>query len=71
MGSATETDSDNSVVMKMLLRPDEAAYATGMSRTKIFSLISSGELRSIKHGRHRLVPVKEIESWVARALESV
>lgn len=54
---------------KLLYRPKEAAIALGMSRTAIFRLIKSGELRSIKHDGYRLIPAAALVEF-ARALEA-
>ncbi|MDF5753028.1 helix-turn-helix domain-containing protein [Spongiactinospora sp. TRM90649] len=55
---------------KLFYRPKEAALALGMSRTAVFRLIKSGELRSIKYEGYRLVPAAALEAF-ARALEGV
>ncbi|MDK8768214.1 helix-turn-helix domain-containing protein [Corynebacterium freneyi] len=38
---------------------------TGLGRTTIFGLISSGELRSVKVGRRRLVPAAALDEYIA------
>lgn len=43
-----------------LLSIPDAARRAGVSRTLIYSLIASGELRSVKVGRRRLVPEHEL-----------
>lgn len=43
-----------------LLSIPEAARRAGISRTLIYSLIASGELRTVKVGRRRLVPEHEL-----------
>ncbi|WP_315852157.1 excisionase family DNA-binding protein [Prescottella equi] len=37
-----------------------------IGRSKVFELIESGELRSVKIGRRRLVPVNAIAEYIAR-----
>lgn len=49
-----------------LHRPVDAARRLGIGRTKIFELMSSGELRSVKVGRARLVPERAIIEFVER-----
>uniref|UniRef100_UPI003F7A227A helix-turn-helix domain-containing protein n=1 Tax=Streptosporangium sp. LJ11 TaxID=3436927 RepID=UPI003F7A227A len=40
----------------LFYRPKDAAVMLGMSRTAVFRLIKSGELKSIKDEGYRLVP---------------
>ena len=46
---------------KISFRPDEAAQVTGIRRTKIYELIASGQLRSVKIGKARLIPREALE----------
>jgi excisionase family DNA binding protein len=54
--------------MRLLLRPEESADALGVSRARLYELLARGELKSIKIGRCRRIPIAELESWVAREL---
>ncbi|MBS1848980.1 MAG: helix-turn-helix domain-containing protein [Actinobacteria bacterium] len=56
--------------MKALLTTDEAADALALSRTMVFNLIRAGELRSVRIGRARRVPVDAINEFVAERLEA-
>ncbi len=48
------------------LNPVEAVMARlGLGRSTIFEKISSGELRSVKVGRRRLVPESAIIDYIA------
>jgi excisionase family DNA binding protein len=38
----------------------------GVSRSRIYELLNSGELPSYKDGRRRLILVADIEAWLAR-----
>lgn len=49
-----------------LLTVTEAARQLGIGRTTTFSLIRTGELRSVSVGRRRLVPSDAIAELVAR-----
>jgi excisionase family DNA binding protein len=51
---------------KILYRAEEAAELMSVSRTAIFGLISSGDLRSVKIGGRRRIPRTSIEDYVAR-----
>jgi excisionase family DNA binding protein len=56
-------------VPAVLYRVDEAADALRLSRSVIYELIRSGQLRTVKAGRRRLVPVEAPAEYVA-SLES-
>jgi len=53
---------------RLLLRPEEGAEAIGVSRAKFYELMSRGEIRSIKVGRSRRVPLAELNAWIASTL---
>jgi excisionase family DNA binding protein len=53
----------------VLLRVTEAARRLSLGRTKVYELIASGELRSVKVGHLRRVPVNALADYVA-ALEA-
>lgn len=46
--------------------PDAGKALGGLGRTKIYELITSGELRTVKIGRRRFVPAAAVEEYVAR-----
>ena len=50
---------------KLLLKPAEAADAMGMGRSKIYELLASGELPSIRVGSSLRVPVKALSDWIS------
>jgi excisionase family DNA binding protein len=54
-----------SEVVPLLYRVDEAAAALRLSRSSVYELIRSGQLRSVKQGRRRLVPVTALAEYVA------
>lgn len=45
-------------------RPDAIPGVLGIGRTKVFELIRTGQLRSIKVGRARLVPATAIAEFL-------
>lgn len=51
-------------VPPILYGVNEAAEALRLSRTAIYELIRSGRLRSVKHGRRRLMPVEALQEYV-------
>jgi hypothetical protein len=52
-------------VPRIALRLEEAAEALGVSRSWFIAEILP-ELRIVRRGRVRLVPVNELERWVSR-----
>ena len=40
------------------------AVLGGIGRTKLYELVGTGELRTVKIGRRRFVPVQAIEEYV-------
>lgn len=48
-----------------LLKRESAAAALGVSERTIDKLIASGELRSVRIGKRRLVPVTAIDLFVS------
>jgi excisionase family DNA binding protein len=50
---------------RVLLRPEEAAEALSIGRSTVFHLMRSGELRSVKIGKSRRVPVDAVTEYVA------
>ncbi len=45
---------------------EEAAQALTLGRTYTFKLIKEGKLRAIKAGRRTLIPVTEVQAFLAR-----
>jgi excisionase family DNA binding protein len=52
--------------VRLLLRPTEAADAIGVSRSKAYTLISNGEIPSIRIGGSVRVPVEALRAWIDR-----
>jgi excisionase family DNA binding protein len=55
---------------KLLLRPTEAADAIGIGRSKIYELLASGALPSVRIGSSVRVPVDSLRAWIAHQLEA-
>lgn len=49
----------------VLLKIPEVMKRLGCGQTKVYELMSSGELRSVKFGRCRRVPSDELERFVS------
>jgi len=46
---------------------EEVAKALGIGRTYVFRLIKEGHLHAVKIGRRTVVPVREVEAFLARS----
>jgi excisionase family DNA binding protein len=55
--------------VKLLLTADEAADALGIKRTKLYSLVATGQIASVKIGALRRFPVQSLEAYVAQLCE--
>jgi excisionase family DNA binding protein len=53
------------VVPRIALTPDEAANSIGVGRSMFYEQILP-ELRVVRVGRKRLIPVRELETWTKR-----
>ena len=51
---------------KILLKPTEAAETLGIGRTRVYEMLASGELPSIRLGRSIRVPVAALKQWIER-----
>lgn len=52
--------------MPLLLTAEEAAAQLGVGRTKMFALMSEGEIESVRIGRHRRIPADALTAYVHR-----
>ncbi len=48
--------------------PDRAAQRLGISTRAVYAHIASGELRSFKDGKRRLIPDAELQRFVTRKM---
>ncbi len=46
--------------------PEEAASASGITRSAVYEAIARGDLASFKAGRRRLILVEELRAWLNR-----
>lgn len=51
------------------VHPDASRALGGLGRTKMYELITSGELQTVKIGRRRFVPASAVERYVVRLQE--
>jgi len=54
-----------------LLKPEEAALVLALSRSKVYELMRSGRLQTIKIDGSRRVPVEAVDEFITRAREDV
>jgi len=52
------------VVDKLLLKPEEAAELLSIGRSKIYELIGTGELASVRIGTSRRIPADALAEFV-------
>lgn len=50
---------------KLLMTAKEAADALGIGRSKVYELIAEGQLRSVRIGASRRIPVPALQEFVA------
>lgn len=53
---------------RLAVSPAEAARMAGIGRTKLYELIATNEIPSMKLGSRRLIRVSEIEAFLDRLL---
>ncbi|WP_286800393.1 helix-turn-helix domain-containing protein [Pseudomonas sp. UBA4034] len=46
---------------------EDAARVVGYSRSGVYELIASGNLKAFKLGRRRLILMTELKAWIERA----
>jgi excisionase family DNA binding protein len=49
---------------KLLLRPEEVAELIGVGRTKVFELMRTGQLESVRIGACRRIPASAVFAYV-------
>ena len=52
------------MTQQLLLKPEDAARALGLGRSKIFELMSQGRLKSVSVGRSRRIPEAALHEFV-------
>ncbi|MGA7270643.1 MAG: helix-turn-helix domain-containing protein [Acidimicrobiia bacterium] len=54
------------LVEKLLLKPEEAAEVLSIGRSKVYELIGTGELASVRIGASRRIPADALVEFVSR-----
>jgi excisionase family DNA binding protein len=60
-----DTTTETTEAGRLVLRPEEVAWALGVGRTTVFELIRAGKLRSAKIGKSRRIPTEAVREYVA------
>lgn len=61
---------NGSAPAKLLVTPEEAAEALAISRTRVYELLRRGELKSVKIGKVRRIPVAALQAYVEQLQEA-
>ncbi|MFI2366609.1 helix-turn-helix domain-containing protein [Promicromonospora sp. NPDC019610] len=60
----TQAEPTITAITPLLYRVEEAAEALRLSRAMVYEIIRSGELRTVKIGTRRLVPVAALGEYI-------
>lgn len=55
---------------KLLMTPEEAAESLSIGRSKLYELLATGEVESLRIGASRRIPVDALEEFVGRLRQS-
>lgn len=62
------TQTDEAPRPRVLLSVEDAAEQLALSRTRVYNLIKTGEIVSVRIGRLRRVPVEALAAYTARLI---
>jgi excisionase family DNA binding protein len=65
-GIAALTAPQSEGIPRLLLKPEEAAIALGVSRSTLYELLAAGAVESVHIGKSRRVPLAALERYVER-----
>lgn len=51
---------------RLAVSPAEAARIAGIGRTKLYEALGSGDLRSLKIGKRRLILIDSLRNWLGQ-----
>ena len=63
----THQPSHSGVPDRRTIRVKEAAFTSGVCRTKLYGMIATGELKSVKVGRARLILRESLDQLLTPA----
>jgi len=61
-----KTMSQLATLQPLAVGPEEAARASGTTRSAVYEAIARGDLISFKAGKRRLILVEELKAWLNR-----
>jgi excisionase family DNA binding protein len=67
--SASRADRSEEYMEKLLLTPEEAAEALGVGRSRVYDLMRTRQLPSVRIGKSRRVTVAAVHAYVERLAE--
>ncbi len=70
MAGTKQAAGEQDATVRLLLTVEAAAERLSISRTRMYALIKSGEVASVRVGRLRRVPVAALDAFTARLLTS-
>lgn len=56
---------------RMVYTPEQAAEQLQVSRRKVYELLRTGELRSVKIGKLRRIPLRALEAFLEQQEEAL
>jgi len=62
MAHSTDRQADAVLIELLTVRISTAVQLTGISRSRLYELIQSGELETVKVGRSTLIPYKSLKA---------
>lgn len=54
---------------RALYTVEQAAYLSSLGRTRMYDLIATGEIESVKIGRARRIPADALDAYIARLVK--
>jgi excisionase family DNA binding protein len=67
--SGSHVDRSEEYTEKLLLSPEEAAHALGVGRSRVYDLMRTRQLLSVRIAKSRRVPVAAVHAYVERLTE--
>ncbi|MCR9061807.1 MAG: helix-turn-helix domain-containing protein [Rhodobacteraceae bacterium] len=67
MNSIIDTFASSQSEQRLAVSPAEAARMAGIGRTTLYAALGSGDLRSFKIGKRRLISVDALKQWLSAA----
>jgi excisionase family DNA binding protein len=54
------------VTNRRLLSITEGATYLALSKREIYNMIGTGDLPAVKHGRRKMLDIRDLDEWIAR-----